>query len=161
MYYLGVDPLLLVLLDIELLLFLHSPERSYLLCWAFCAIPCDQMGQRIDVSTPRSRLGLRLAPCYRPPLWPCRAQIRVFATHKSLPSPRRISSPRDGNQTPTLTPSRSVQEHVNELRRKFTLVPNRWRAYAQLARVDRPIGTVLSYLPCGLPSFLPISSISC
>ena len=51
MYYLGVDPLLPMLLDIELLLFLHSPERSYLLCWALCAIPCDQMGQRIDVST--------------------------------------------------------------------------------------------------------------
>ena len=97
------------------------------------------------------RLGL--APWYRSPLWPCSAQIRVFATHKSLPSPRRVSSPRDGKPTPTPKPPRRVQGDVNELKRRFTLVPSRWRAYAQLARVDKPIGTVLLYLPCGLSTF--------
>jgi len=106
-------------------------------------------------------LRLRLAPRYQPPLWPCNAQIRVFATHKSLPSPRRISSPRDGYPTPTPRPPRGVREDVNELKRRFTLVPDRWRAYAELARVDKPIGTVLLYLPCGSPSFFPISSRSC
>ena len=53
---------------------------------------------------------LGLAPCYRPLLWPCNAQIRVFATHKSLPVPRCISSPRDGKSAPTSTPPRGVQE---------------------------------------------------
>ena len=98
-------------------------------------------------------LRLGLAPWYRPPLWPCSAQKRVFATLKSLPSPRRISSPRDGKPIPRPTPPRRVQEDVKEFKRISTLVPDQWRAYAQLARVDKPIGTVLLYLPCGSSSF--------
>jgi len=98
---------------------------------------------------------LGLAPCYQPPLWPCSTQIRVFATHKSFPVHRCISR---RQASATSTPPRGVQEDVNELERRFTLVPDRWRAYGQFARVDQPIGTVLSYLPCSSSSFFPISS---
>ena len=97
-------------------------------------------------------LRLGLAPRYRPPIWPCSTHIRVFATLKGFSSPRRISSPRDGKPT-TPTPPRRAQEGAKELKRITTVVPGRWRAYAQLARVDKPIGTVLLYLPCGSSSF--------
>jgi hypothetical protein len=103
------------------------------------------------------RLGL--APCHRPPLWPYNTQIRIFATHKSLPLPRRLSSPREGKPTPTSTPQ-GGREDVNELKRRLKFIPDRWRAYAQLARVDKPIGTVLLFLPCGPSSFLALSPIS-
>ena len=51
-----------------------------------------------------------------------------------------------GQPTPALTPPQSIHANVIEPDRVSTLIENRWRLYAQLVKIDRPIETVWLFI---------------